>query len=102
MGLRFSTRRFKICPGVRLNVGLGGLSTSFGTKGAWLTVGRKGIRTTTGIPGTGVYWTEQHNWDEVRAVAPELPAPAPEPGRVAWGVVIGLGVAAFLLIALLG
>ena len=59
MGFRFS-RRFKIAPGVRLNVSKSGVSTSVGTRGAWLTFGSRGTRTTVGIPGTGISYTETH------------------------------------------
>ena len=57
MGLRFQ-RRLKIFPGVRLNFSKSGISTSIGTKGAWVTFGKKGTRTTIGIPGSGISYTE--------------------------------------------
>jgi uncharacterized protein DUF4236 len=41
-------------PGIRMNVSKSGVSTSFGTRGAWFTVGPRGTRTTLGIPGTGL------------------------------------------------
>ena len=50
-------RRIKIAPGVTINVSKSGLSTSFGPKGAKITVGKRGIRKTVGIPGTGMYYT---------------------------------------------
>ncbi len=59
MGFRFS-RRIKLFPGVRLNVSKSGISTSVGTRGAWLTFGNRGTRTTVGIPGTGISYTETH------------------------------------------
>ena len=43
MGLRFY-RRLHVIPGVRLNIGSGGASVSFGHRGAWLTVGPHGRR----------------------------------------------------------
>jgi len=58
MGFRFQ-RRFRIIPGIRLNVSASGVSTSIGTRGAWLTIGPRGMRTTVGIPGTGISYTEQ-------------------------------------------
>jgi hypothetical protein len=54
--LRF-WRRFKIFPGVTLNISKSGLSLSFGTKGAKVTTGRKSKRATAGIPGTGLSYT---------------------------------------------
>ena len=56
MGFRFH-RSVRILPGVRLNFSKSGVSTSIGTRGAWLTFGRKGTRTTVGLPGTGISYT---------------------------------------------
>ena len=56
MGFRFQ-RRVKILPGVRLNVSKGGVSTSLGTRGAGITLGRGKRRTTVGIPGSGLSHT---------------------------------------------
>lgn len=57
MGFRFN-RRIKIGPGIRLNVSKSGVSTSVGRRGAWFTFGGKVTRSTVGIPGTGVSYTE--------------------------------------------
>jgi hypothetical protein len=57
MGFRFS-RRIKIIPGVTLNVSKSGVSTSIGVKGAHVTLGHGKTRTTVGLPGTGVSYTE--------------------------------------------
>ena len=41
-------------PGVRLSLSKGGVSTSFGTTGARMTLGSDGkVRGTVGIPGSG-------------------------------------------------
>ena len=53
MGLRFQ-RRIQVFPGVRLNVGLRGVSTSIRVPGASLTVGKRGVHTNLGAPGTGL------------------------------------------------
>ena len=53
MGLRFQ-RRIQVFPGVRLNVGLRGVSTSVGVPGASLTVGKRGVHANLGAPGTGL------------------------------------------------
>ena len=53
MGLRFQ-RRIRVLPGVRVNVGLRGVSTSVGVQGASLTVGKRGVHTNVGAPGTGL------------------------------------------------
>jgi uncharacterized protein DUF4236 len=56
MGFRFR-RSFRLMPGIRMNVSKSGVSTSFGSRGAWFTVGPRGTRTTLGIPGTGLSYT---------------------------------------------
>ena len=56
MGFRFR-KSIKIAPGVRLNVGTGGLSTSVGPRGARVTFGKRGRHTSVGIPGTGLSYT---------------------------------------------
>ncbi len=58
MAFRF-WRRFKIAPGIRLNLSKSGPSLSFGKRGAWFTVGPRGARATAGIPGTGMFWTKK-------------------------------------------
>jgi hypothetical protein len=58
MPLRFN-RRIRLFPGVRLNFSKSGVSTSIGGRGAWFTFGRRGARTSVGLPGTGLSWTEQ-------------------------------------------
>jgi hypothetical protein len=57
MGWRFR-RRVKILPGITLNFSKSGVSTSVGWRGYHKTFSRKGIRTTAGIPGTGISYTE--------------------------------------------
>jgi hypothetical protein len=56
MGFRFR-RSVKILPGIRLNFGSRGISTSIGVRGAHVTFGRTGTRTTVGLPGTGLSYT---------------------------------------------
>ena len=61
-------RRVKILPGVTLNVGKTGVSTSVGVKGAQMTFGKNGRRTTVGLPGTGL----SHSVVETRQSGEEL------------------------------
>jgi len=59
MAFRFR-RSFKVAPGIRLNVGKRGFSTSIGTRGARVTVGgSRGVTTTVGIPGSGLSYTSR-------------------------------------------
>jgi len=57
MGFRFQ-KRIKIVPGVTLNLSRKGVSTSFGTTGARVTLGHGQTRTTVGIPGSGISHTD--------------------------------------------
>jgi hypothetical protein len=53
-------RRVRLAPGITLNIGKSGpTSVSFGPKGLKLTAGRRGRRITAGLPGTGLYYTQQ-------------------------------------------
>lgn len=56
MPLRFR-RRIRLVPGVSLNLNKRSVSASFGRRGAHITVGPKGRRTTFGLPGTGLFYT---------------------------------------------
>jgi Protein of unknown function (DUF4236) len=58
LGFRFS-RRIKIAPGVRINIGLKGASVSVGPRGASITAGRSGIHGNVGIPGTGLSYRQR-------------------------------------------
>ena len=52
-------RRFSIAPGLRLNVSKRGVSASVGRRGTWLTTGPRGKRATLGLPGSGLFLTQQ-------------------------------------------
>lgn len=53
MSLRFRNR-FKILPGIYLNLGKNGISTTIGPRGANINIGKNGVYLNTGIPGTGI------------------------------------------------
>jgi len=53
MGFRFQ-KRIGILPWLRLNLSKGGASASLGPRGADVNIGRNGITTNAGIPGTGL------------------------------------------------
>ncbi len=84
-------RRIKIAPGVTINVSKSGLSTSFGPKGAKVTVGRRGVRRTVGIPGTGVYYTSTTSRHDPASPPPTTGQPARSSSGIsarAWMAVI--------------
>ena len=72
MGLRFR-QSFQLFPGVRLNLGGGGISATIGVPGASVNLGGRGVRSTVGIPGSGISYTSN--------LTPRVsPSPAPNPG----------------------
>jgi hypothetical protein len=76
MGFRFR-RSIKLLPGIRLNFGKRGVSTSIGVRGAHVTFGKAGTRTTVGLPGSGISYTHLDKPHHERLVA-SAPDPAPE------------------------
>ena len=58
MAFRF-LRRFKIAPGLTLNLSKSGVSFSMGVKGAKYTVGSRGQHISLGIPGSGLFFTRK-------------------------------------------
>ena len=85
MGFRFQ-RRIRLLPGIRLNLSKGGISMSLGRRGAWATFGRGRQRTSVGLPGTGLSYTETSRSE----------APAARGGRW-WIVLIALAVLGWAL-----
>ena len=71
MGFRFQ-RRIKIAPGISLNLSKSGVSTSIGPRGAKVTLGHGKVRTTIGVPGTGLSYTE---WNSLQG-APAASEPS--------------------------
>ena len=58
MGWRFH-RSLRIIPGIRLNLSKTGTSWSIGGRGATMNIKGRRVRTTIGIPGTGISYSEQ-------------------------------------------
>lgn len=67
MGIFRFRRRIRVASGVHVNVSAKSVSTSIGPRGMQITSGTRGSRTTIGIPGTGLSYTEQ---EAARPVAP--------------------------------
>ena len=61
MGFFRLRRSVKLFPGVRWNFGKKSTSLSIGPRGAHYTFGTAGSRTTVGIPGTGISYTDIHS-----------------------------------------
>jgi hypothetical protein len=66
-------RTVRLLRGLRLNLSKSGISASIGTRGAWLTVGRNGRRTTLGLPGTGISYTTTSSRHEHQVAGAQPP-----------------------------
>lgn len=51
-------KSFKIAPGLRINLSKSGASVSVGKAGATVNVSRRGVKSTVGLPGTGLSHTQ--------------------------------------------
>jgi hypothetical protein len=56
MGFRFR-KRIRILPGFRINLSKTGISTSLGGKGLTVNVRNDNVKTTVGLPGTGLSYS---------------------------------------------
>jgi hypothetical protein len=108
MSWRFQ-RHIRLGPFLRLNVGKAGVSTSVGVRGAHVTFGRNQVRTTVGLPGSGLSLTHSSSLGRVAANVPpavhvcQLPECDPRAeavGRAVGWLLIG-GIAALLALGLL-
>ena len=60
-------KSFKIAPGIRLNVGKKGISSvSLGTKSGRVNVGKKDLRSTVSVLGTGLSYTAHQPFKQTR------------------------------------
>lgn len=51
-------KSFKIAPGLRINLSKSGASVSVGKAGATVNVSKRGVKSTVGLPGTGLSHTQ--------------------------------------------
>lgn len=61
MGLRVR-KIVRILPGVRLNLSKSGGSLSLGGRGLSVNLGKDGVRTMAGMPGTGISYSTRAPW----------------------------------------
>jgi hypothetical protein len=95
MAFRFQ-KRIKLLPGVTLNLSRKGASTSFGATGARVTVGHGQVRTTLGVPGTGISQTSITSTPKAQGETQEsapMPATKSPPNR---GTGIGYAIGRFI------
>lgn len=98
MGFRFR-RTIKIAPGVRLNFGKNGVSTSVGKRGAGVTFGPNGTTAHVGIPGTGISYTSKLNTNKRNSKSSPMREDSSSCGSCAvWLVaLIALGICMMIL-----
>jgi hypothetical protein len=99
MPLRFY-RRFRAGP-LRVNLSKHRVSWSVGGRGAWVTFGDGRVRTSLGIPGTGLGWYEQRQ--TTPAIAAQMPTLRATLRRAMWAIamLVIAGVALMLAAAVL-
>jgi hypothetical protein len=68
MGLRFR-KSFRVLPGVKINLSKTGTSLSLGGRGASVNLGRKRVRTTVGLPGSGLSYSEDASYGDAEGGA---------------------------------
>jgi hypothetical protein len=82
MNLRFH-RSLGIFPGLRLNLNKGGVSLTGGVRGAHVTLGKNGLTTSMGIPGTGLSMRDKIPFSTPSSGGPSahehVPIPTPIP-----------------------
>lgn len=66
-------KRIKIIPGIHLNIGKNGISTTIGVRGANINIGKNGTYLNTGIPGTGVSYRQKLSLNPQSLETPNLP-----------------------------
>ena len=95
MGFRFR-RSVSLLPGIRLNFGTRGVSTSVGGRGFTLNFGKRGIRTTVGSPGTGISYSEMLTRNQGADVSSAHNTPP------ATGSSLGCGTVVVIVLVVLG
>lgn len=86
MGFRFR-RSIKVPPGIRVNIGKLGVSTSIGGRGAHITVGHRKVRKIVGITSSGLSYT--HTESTHTEPSNTVPASKPSGARgVVWLVLL--------------
>jgi hypothetical protein len=66
-------KRIKIIPGIHLNIGKNGISTTISVRGASINIGKNGTYLNTGIPGTGVSYRQKLSLTPQSRETPNLP-----------------------------
>ena len=86
MGWRYRSS-IRLIPGIRVNLSKSGASLSVGGRGATVNFGRRGIRGTVGLPGSGLSYSESAPWHRRLARRAGELAANPTPVRRGWPII---------------
>ena len=98
MGFNFR-KSLKIAPGVKLNITKKGISSlSVGKNGARVNIGKKGVRTTAGIPKTGLSYSKFSSYENKNRAATQ---PESNSGSAGVGTLLLIGIIGLFLYLLI-
>ena len=100
MGLRFR-KSISFGKFFRLNLSKSGVSLGMGPRGLNVNIGPRGVRQTVGLPGTGLYYQESHQWPKSPETVPLVNSPT-ESGSGLGLKIIGIVVVTIALVAFFG
>ena len=100
MGIRFR-KSISFGKFFRLNLSKSGVSLGVGPPGLNVNIGPRGVRQTVGLPGTGVYYQESHQWPKSTEVAPAATSQEASNAELGWKI-IGFALALIALVVYLG
>ena len=101
MGIRFR-KSVSFGKFFRLNLSKSGVSLGVGPPGLNVNIGPRGVRQTVGLPGTGVYYQEAHQWPKSTEVRPAATSQETASNSALGWKIIGIAVAVIALFAYLG
>ena len=100
MGIRFR-KSISFGKFFRLNLSKSGVSLGVGPPGLNVNIGPRGVRQTVGLPGTGVYYQESHQWPKSTEVAPVATVQEASNSELGWKI-IGIALAIIALVVFFG
>ena len=100
MGLRFR-KSISFGKFFRLNLSKSGVSLGMGPPGLNVNIGPRGVRQTIGLPGTGVYYQESHQWPKSTEAAPVATPQEASNAELGWKI-IGIALAIIALVVFFG
>lgn len=86
MGLRFR-KSISLGKFLRLNLSKSGVSVGVGPRGLNVNLGPRGVRETVGLPGTGLYYQETHQWPKSSEAVPVTISGAERSSGFGWKII---------------